>query len=47
MKELRVKGEYMHHDELHGAMGIKIAAPELDNALAGGELYKADNEEDI
>lgn len=47
MKELRVKGEYLHHDELHGAMGIKIAAPDLDNALAGGELYKAETEDDI
>jgi len=28
-------------------MGIKIAAPDLDYALAGGELYKAETEEDI
>lgn len=44
---MRVKGEYIHHETLHGAMGIKISAPELDNALAGGELFKADNEDDI
>jgi len=28
-------------------MGIKISAPDLDNALAGGELFKADSPEDI
>ena len=37
----------MHHEVLHGAMGIKISAPDLDNALAGGELYKAETAEDI
>lgn len=47
MKEIRVKGEYIHHKELYGAMGIKISAPDLDYALAGGELYKANSEDDI
>ena len=47
MKEIRVKGEYLHHEELYGAMGIKISAPDLDYALAGGELYKADYEDQI
>jgi len=47
MKEIRVKGEYIHHTELYGAMGIKISAPELDYALAGGELYKAKNDDEI
>mmetsp|Transcript_4672 Transcript_4672/g.5577 ORF Transcript_4672/g.5577 Transcript_4672/m.5577 type:complete len:285 (+) Transcript_4672:1683-2537(+) len=47
MKEMRVKGEYIHHDVLYGAMGIKISAPELDYALAGGELFKADSEDQI
>jgi len=28
-------------------MGIKISAPDLDNALAGGELFKAETSEDI
>lgn len=28
-------------------MGIKISAPGLEHAMAGTELYKADNEEDI
>ena len=45
MKEMRVKGEYINHKFLYGAMGIKISAPELDHALAGGELLKAEDEE--
>lgn len=44
---MRVKGEYMHHDELKGAMGIKISAPELEHALAGGVLYRAETEDEI
>lgn len=47
MKEMRVKGDYLHHKELYGAMGIKISAPGLELALAGGELYKAENEEQV
>lgn len=47
LKEMRVKGDYMHHDVLNGAMGIKISAPDLDNALAGGELFKAVTPDDI
>ena len=47
LKELRIKGEYIHHEEIRGAMGIKISAPNLENALAGSELYRATNEEEI
>lgn len=35
MKEMRVKGEYLRHDVLFAAMGLKIAAPNLDEAVAG------------
>jgi len=41
MKELRVKAEYVHHKSIRGAMGIKIAAPGLNDAIAGSELLKA------
>lgn len=44
---MRVKGEYQHHQAIRGSMGIKISAPNLENAIAGSELYKANNEEEI
>jgi len=47
MKELRVKGEYQHHQKIKGAMGIKISAPGLENALSGSELFRCANEEEI
>ena len=47
MKELRVKGEYVHHQSIRGAMGIKISAPGLENAIAGSELLRAYTEEEI
>ncbi|KAK7270437.1 hypothetical protein RIF29_23567 [Crotalaria pallida] len=39
MKELRVKGTYLHHKEIKAAMGIKITAQGLENAIAGTALY--------
>lgn len=47
MKELRVKGEYVHHQKIKGAMGIKISAPGMENALSGSELFKCTNEQEI
>lgn len=47
MKELRVKGEYVHHQKIKGAMGIKISAPGLEAAIAGSELFKCTNEKEI
>lgn len=47
MKEMRVKAEYIHHQKIKGAMGIKISAPGLENAIAGSELLKASNEHEI
>eukprot|EP01054_Gregarina_sp_Poly1_P003686 Gregarina_sp_Poly_1__3685@NODE_2087_length_2704_cov_43_003034_g1347_i0_p6_GENE_NODE_2087_length_2704_cov_43_003034_g1347_i0NODE_2087_length_2704_cov_43_003034_g1347_i0_p6_ORF_typecomplete_len104_score10_25GTP_EFTU_D2/PF03144_25/5_1e13_NODE_2087_length_2704_cov_43_003034_g1347_i021042415 len=35
MKELRVKGEYVHHEQLSAAMGVKIAGNGLEEASAG------------
>lgn len=43
MKEMRVKGEYQHHNKIKGAMGIKISAPGLDHAIAGSELFRCSN----
>ncbi len=47
MKEMRVKGEYQHHNKIKGAMGIKISAPSLDYAIAGSELFKCANEQEV
>ena len=47
MKEMRVKNEYIHHQKIKGAMGIKIAAPGLECAIAGSELLKANNADEI
>jgi len=47
MKEMRVKGEYVHHQKIKGAMGIKISAPGLEQAIAGAECIKANNQEEI
>ena len=47
MKELRVKGAYVHHQKIKGAMGIKISAPGLEHAIAGSELLKANTPTEI
>ena len=47
MREMRVKAEYIHHQKIKGAMGIKISAPGLENSIAGSELLKANNEHEI
>ena len=47
MKELRVKNEYVSHQKIKGAMGIKIAAPGLEQAIAGAELLRANTSEEI
>lgn len=39
LKELRVKTPYVHHKEVKAAQGLKIAAPGLEGAIAGTELY--------
>jgi translation initiation factor 5B len=50
MKELRLKSNYVHNKEVKAAMGVKIAADELDNAIAGSRLLVLgpdDDEEDL
>eukprot|EP01080_Neovahlkampfia_damariscottae_P002744 gene2744-4152_t len=47
MKELRVKGEYVHHKEIYAAQGIKIAGQDLDGAIPGSPVLLVTNEEDI
>ena len=37
----------MHHKMIHGANGVKIAANNLDSALAGTPLFVANHADDI
>lgn len=47
MKEIRVKGQYVHHKKLRAATGIKIAANGLENAVAGTQLFVAGADDDL
>ena len=50
MKEMRVKGAYVHHRMVKAALGVKISAPDLEKAIAGSRLLVVgpdDDEEDI
>lgn len=50
LKELRVKNTYIVHKEIKAAQGIKIAAQNLENAVAGTQLYVVgpdDDEEEL
>ena len=47
MKELRVKGQYLHHKMIKAAQGVKIAADDLDKAVAGSSLLVASPNDDI
>ncbi|KAL3504435.1 hypothetical protein ACH5RR_034276 [Cinchona calisaya] len=47
MKELRVKGTYLHHKEIKAAQGIKIAAQGFEHAIAGTGLYVVGPDDDL
>ena len=50
MKELRVKSAYVHNKSVKASLGVKIAANDLENAIAGSRLLvvgKDDDEEDL
>jgi translation initiation factor 5B len=50
MRELRVKSAYQHHKSVKASLGIKIAAPDLEKAIAGSRLLVVgpdDDEEDL
>ncbi|XP_047334931.1 eukaryotic translation initiation factor 5B-like [Impatiens glandulifera] len=47
MKELRVKGTFLHHKEIKAAQGIKITAQGLEHAIAGTGLYVVGPNDDL
>jgi len=47
LKELRVEKQFESFDEVHAASGIKIAAPNLENVIAGSPLISVRNEEEL
>ncbi|KAI3947739.1 hypothetical protein MKX01_034404, partial [Papaver californicum] len=47
MKELRIKGSYLHHKELKAAQSVKINAQGLDHAVAGTGLYVVGPDDDV
>lgn len=46
MKELRIKSQYVHNKTVKAALGVKIAANGLDNAIAGSRLLVVKNKDD-
>ncbi|KAF2160776.1 hypothetical protein M409DRAFT_59572 [Zasmidium cellare ATCC 36951] len=46
MKELRVKSQYVHNKTVKAALGVKIAANGLDNAIAGSRLLVVKDKDD-
>lgn len=50
LKEMRVKSAYVHHKEVRAALGVKITAQDLGNAIAGSRLLvvgPGDDEDDL
>ena len=50
LKELRLKSQYVHNQECKASLGVKIAANDLENAIAGSRLLvvkNQDEEEDL
>ncbi|XP_015069637.1 eukaryotic translation initiation factor 5B-like [Solanum pennellii] len=47
MKELRVKGTYLHHKKIKAAQGIKITAQGFEHAIAGTSLYVVGPDDDV
>lgn len=47
LQELRVRGSYLHHKEIKAAQGVKIAAQNLESAVAGTQMLVAGPGDDI
>jgi len=47
MKETRMKGEYVQHASIGGAMGVRISAPGLEKAVCGSEVLVARDDKSV
>jgi translation initiation factor 5B len=47
LKEMRVKGTYVHHKVIHASQGVKISAQDLDKAIAGSSLFVCGPNDDL
>lgn len=45
-RELRIKSEYVHHKEVKAALGVKVAANDLEKAVAGSRLLVVGPDDD-
>lgn len=45
-RELRIKSEYLHHKLVKAALGVKIAANDLEKAVAGSRLLVVGEDDD-
>lgn len=46
LKELRLKSQYVHNQECKASLGVKIAANDLEHAIAGSRLLVVGSEDD-
>jgi len=47
LKELRMEKDFIKQDSVSAAAGVKIAAPDLENVIAGSPLRAVKNERDL
>lgn len=45
--EMRIKSEYIHHQSIKGAIGVKIVAPDVQRAVAGTPLMVLHPDDDL
>jgi translation initiation factor 5B len=46
-QELRVRGSYLHHKEIRAAQGVKLAAQNLESAVAGTQMLVVRPDDDL
>jgi len=47
MRELRVKAQYIHHQSIEAAQGVKLCGKDLDKVLAGSPLFVAHQPDEV